>query len=108
MNDYKFQVSKTDGKGGIYVARSNESLEDCVLDIEKVLVISEEKAVAKVAEVVKNDHFCVKHNTQMKERSFNGRVWYDHRRKNGEEWEQCSGHGFGSELKEAVDNSFGQ
>lgn len=110
MNDtngtYKYQVSKSDGKGGIYVARSNDSLEDCVISLDKVFTTEQEKAVVEEHTTVKNDHFCSKHNIQMKERSFNNKVWYDHRRKTGDEWEKCSGYGFGSELRDKMDEIF--
>jgi|ERR1035437_4990139 hypothetical protein len=112
MNEYKYQISISDGKGGIYVARGEDRVQvwnDIVY--YRGLVAEAQPTVQAATEPVKQtlaipEHFCTKHDKQMKERNFNGKIWYDHRRKNGEEWEQCSGHGFGSELKTSVEESF--
>jgi hypothetical protein len=114
MNEYKYQISISDGKGGIYVARGEDRVQvwnDIVY--YRGLVADAQPTAQPATEPVKQtlvtpNHFCVKHDRQMKERQgYQGTDnFWDHRRKNGEEWEQCSGHGFPSELRQAIDNSF--
>lgn len=40
-----------------------------------------------------NENICPIHHVQMKERRIPGKdgFWFDHRRKNGDEWEKCNG-----------------
>ena len=103
--DFKYQYSQSNGKGGILVARSNDKEE---IELDKVWVDSQMEKIeaVKPVPVLVSTHFCEKHQTAMKERAYQGRTWYDHRRKNGEEWEKCSGGGFPSELRQSIDDSF--
>ncbi len=112
MDEYKYQISITDGKGGIYVARG-DTKEEVVLDIEwfraktKLPVANGATGSNTIAPSV-GGNFCVKHQKEMKEREFKDSVWHDHRRKLDDgTWEQCKGFGYPSELKKAVEESGG-
>jgi len=115
---WKFQYSQSDGNGGILVARTDESelLEKMINQVNALMgkgnvevtkpVIAQTPTESIVKTNTESKTFCNKHQKEMKFREYGRTTWYDHRRKNGEEWEQCKGFGFPSELRESIEESF--
>lgn len=103
---YQYSVFLKNGRDQQLVIRANtfEELVEAKKNVDKILEVSEKNTetlakefVANTPEVAPSEHFCALHSKEMKIRS-NPRdpklTWYDHRQKDGEQWQQCSGNGW--------------
>lgn len=118
--DFKFQYSQTDGNGGILVARTddNEKVEEMKafvdemmgksVDQEMLKSASQGTTVAQTTVVGRvSASYCNEHNIEMKQRTGrDGKTFYSHAKKDGENWIYCSGHGFPNDLEKEVEEAF--